>query len=134
MSTYSQSFSRGPEIPATAHHRTGSGETAARWTVEAAYGFPALGGRFTGSPHAGIGFMGDGRDVTVGWRLSRVSSGVPDVSFGVRATRRESMGTAPAHGVGFEVIAAGRARRTFIKVLYLDRSGYYIWSKRLERG
>ncbi len=83
--------------------RTGSGETAARWTVEAAYGFPALGGRFTGSPHAGFGFMGDGRDVTVGWRLSRVSSGVPDLSFGVRATRRESMGTAPVHGVGFEM-------------------------------
>ncbi len=83
--------------------RTGSGETAARWTVEAAYGFPALGGRFTGSPHAGFGFMGDGRDVTVGWRLSRVSSGVPDLSFGVRATRRESMGTAPAHGAGFEM-------------------------------
>ncbi len=83
--------------------RTGSGETAARWTVEAAYGFPALGGRFTGSPHAGIGFMGDGRDVTVGWRLSPVSSGVPDVSFGVRATRRESLGTAPTHGVGFEM-------------------------------
>ncbi len=83
--------------------RTGSGETAARWTVEAAYGFPALGGRFTGSPHAGFGFMGDGRDVTVGWRLSRVSSGVPDLSFGVRATRRESMGTAPAHAAGFEM-------------------------------
>ena len=83
--------------------RTGSGETAARWTVEAAYGFPALGGRFTGSPHGGIGFMGDGRDVTVGWRLSQASSGVPDVSFGVRATRRESMGAAPAHTAGFEM-------------------------------
>ncbi len=83
--------------------RTGSGETAARWTVEAAYGFPALGGRFMGSPHAGFGFMGDGRDLTVGWRLSRVSSGVPDLSFGVRATRRESMGAAPAHAAGFEM-------------------------------
>ena len=83
--------------------RTGSGETAARWTVEAAYGFPALGGRFTGSPHAGFGFMGDGRDVTVGWRLSPVSSGVPDLSFGVRATRRESLGAAPVHAAGFEM-------------------------------
>ena len=25
-------------------------------------------------------------------------------------------------------------KRTFIKVLYFDRSGYCIWSKRLERG
>ncbi len=86
--------------------RTGSGETAARWTAEAAYGFPAFSGRFTGSPHVGVGLATAARGYSVGWRLTpAANANAPDLSFGVRATRRESDGTVPEHTTGFEVIA-----------------------------
>ena len=86
--------------------RTGSGETAARWTAEAAYGFPAFSGRFMGSPHVGLGLATAARDYSVGWRLTpAANANAPDISFGVRATRRESDGTVPEHTVGFEAVA-----------------------------
>ena len=86
--------------------RTGSGETAARWTAEAAYGFPAFSGRFTGSPHMGLGFATGARDYSVGWRLTpAANANAPDISFGVRATRRESDTAMPEHTVGFEATA-----------------------------
>ena len=86
--------------------RTGSGETAARWTAEAAYGLPVFGGRFTGSPHVGLGLATAARDYSVGWRLTpAANANAPDISFGVRATRRESDGTVPEHTVGFEINA-----------------------------
>ena len=86
--------------------RTGSGETAARWMAEAAYGFPAFKGRFTGSPHVGLGLATAARDYNLGWRLTpAANANVPDVSFGVRATRRESDWTEPEHTVGFEATA-----------------------------
>ena len=86
--------------------RTGSGETAARWTAEAAYGFPAFSGRFTGSPHVGLGLATAARDYSVGWRLTpAANANAPAVSFGVRAIRSESDGTEPEHRVGFEAIA-----------------------------
>ncbi len=86
--------------------RAGSGEATARWRAEAAYGFPALSGRFTGSPHVGLGLATAARDYSVGWRLApAANANAPDISFGVRATRRESDGTVPEHSVGFEAIA-----------------------------
>ena len=86
--------------------RTGSGETAARWTAEAAYGFPAFSGRFTGSPHVGLGLATAARDYSVGWRLTpAANANAPDISFGVRATRRESDTAMPEHTVGFEINA-----------------------------
>ena len=86
--------------------RTGSGETAARWQVEAAYGFPAFSGRFTGSPHVGLGLATAARDYSLGWRLKpAANANAPDISFGVRATRRENDGTEPEHTVGFEATA-----------------------------
>ena len=86
--------------------RTGSGETAARWQAEAAYGFPAFSGRFTGSPHVGLGLATAARDYSVGWRLTpAANANAPDISFGVRATRRESDWTEPEHSVGFEINA-----------------------------
>ena len=84
--------------------RTGGGDATARWRAEAAYGLPALSGRFTGSPHVGLGLATGSRDHSVGWRLTPVP-GAPDLSFGVKATRREGDGTAPEHTVGFEVNA-----------------------------
>ena len=85
--------------------RAGSGQTTARWTAEAAWGFPAFSGRFTGSPHAGMGLATGARDYTLGWRVAPAAgANAPDLSFGVRATRRESDALAPEHAAGFEVI------------------------------
>ena len=83
--------------------RTGS-EATNRWTAEAAYGFRAFGGRFTASPHVGLGLSVTARDYSLGWRWTPAANAdAPDLSFGVRATLRES-GTAEAeHSVGIEV-------------------------------
>ena len=83
--------------------RSGS-EAASRWTAEAAYGLPAFGGRYTASPHAGLGLSPDARDYTLGWRWTP-ARGAPDLAFGVKATRRESDGAAPEHALGFEASA-----------------------------
>ena len=91
--------------PAPLEERTGS-EAASRWTMEAVYGFPAFGGRFTGSPHLGFGLATGTRDYSVGWRLTPEAASAPDLSFGLQATRRESDTTAPEHTVGFEVRAS----------------------------
>ena len=84
-------------------HRSGS-DMAGRWTMEAAWGFPAFGGRFTGSPHVGVGLAETARDYTVGWRLAPgASPTAPDVSLGILATRRESGGGDAEHGIGLEL-------------------------------
>ena len=83
--------------------RSGS-EATSRWTAEAAYGLPAFGGRYTGSPHAGLGLATDARDYTLGWRWTPAEGAHP-LSFGVKATRRESDGAAPEHALGFEASA-----------------------------
>ena len=90
--------------PAPLEDRTGS-EATSRWAMEAAYGFPAFGGRFTGSPHVGLGFATGARDYSVGWRLAPEAATAPDISFGLRATRRESDTQAAEHTVGFEITA-----------------------------
>ena len=90
--------------PAPLEERTGSA-AASRWAMEAAYGLPAFGGRFVGSPHAGLGLSTDARDWSVGWRLTPEAATAPDLSFGLRATRRESDAADPEHTVGFEVRA-----------------------------
>ena len=87
--------------PATLDERPG-GEQTSRWTAEAAYGFPTFGGRFTGSPHAGLGLSTGARDYSVGWRLTPEAASAPDFSFGLSATRWESDTAAPEHTVGFE--------------------------------
>ena len=83
--------------------RTGS-KAASRWSMDAAYGLPLFGGRYTGSPHVGFGLATDARDYSVGWRLTPEANG-PDLSFGLKAIRRESDAEAPEHSVGFEVRA-----------------------------
>ena len=80
------------------------GVEGARTAFEAAYGLPAFGGRFTGTPHAGCGVSGDVRDCTVGWRLSPEARGAPDLSFGARATRRESGANAPQGVLGIDLV------------------------------
>ena len=90
--------------PAPLEDRTGSA-AASRWAMEAAYGLPAFGGRFVGSPHAGLGLSTGARDWSVGWRLTPEAATAPDLSFGLRATRRENDAADPEHTVGFEVRA-----------------------------
>ena len=91
--------------PATLEDRTGS-EATSRWNMEAAYGFPAFGGRWTGSPHVGLGVATGARDYSVGWRLTpAANANAPDVSFGLRATRRESDTAQAEHTVGVSITA-----------------------------
>ncbi len=79
------------------------GARARRLSAEAGWGFPALGGRFTGSPHIGFGLATGARDYTLGWRLApAANANAPDLSFGVKATRRENDTAAPEHMVGVE--------------------------------
>ena len=83
--------------------RTGGGEAAARWTAEAAWGFPALSGRFTGSPHVGLGLATGARDYSLGWRLApAANANAPDIAFGVKGMRRESGWAEPEHTLGLE--------------------------------
>ena len=83
-----------------------SEEAQSRWTAEAAWGFAAFGGRFTGSPHAGLGLSTGTRDYTLGWRLTpAANSNAPEVSFGARATRRERDAASPEHIIGLEAAA-----------------------------
>ena len=90
--------------PAPLEDRTGS-EATSRWAMEAAWGFPAFGGRFTGSPHVGLGLSTGSRDYSLGWRLAPEAVTAPDLSFGVRATRWESDTADPEHTIGFEITA-----------------------------
>ncbi len=90
--------------PATLEDRTGS-EATSRWSMEAAYGFPAFGGRWTGSPHVGLGLATGARDYSLGWRLVPEAANAPDLSFGLKATRRESDTAQAEHTVGFEATA-----------------------------
>ena len=71
-------------------------------TAEAAYGLPALAGRFTIAPHARLRMDDHARDYTLGWRLTP-ERGAPDLSLGLEATRREHGAAAPVHGVGVGV-------------------------------
>ena len=80
------------------------GDASVRRTLEAAWGLPAFGGRFTGSPHAGLSTTGDARDWTLGWRLAPEGErpGTPDLTFGTRAVRREGGDGQATHSVGVE--------------------------------
>ena len=91
--------------PEALEDRAGGGEAASRWAVEAAYGLPVFGGRWTGSPHVGFGLATGARDYSLGWRLAPEAANAPDLSFGVKATRRESDAAKAEHSFGGELIA-----------------------------
>ncbi|MYB11975.1 MAG: autotransporter outer membrane beta-barrel domain-containing protein [Rhodospirillaceae bacterium] len=90
------------ERTAGAGSGAGGSDATSRWSMEAAYGFPVFGDRFTGSPHVGLGLATAARDYSLGWRLSPESRSAPDLSFGLKATRRESDAARPEHTVGVE--------------------------------
>jgi transposase len=50
---------------------------------------------------------------------------------GLSALAKHALGEEPTSGDLFAFI---NRRRTYMKVLYFDRGGYCLWSKRLERG
>ena len=77
-------------------------DLAPRWTAEAAWGFAVLRERFTGSPHAGIGFADTGRDYTLGWRLAPDGTNALDIAFDFSATRRDAEGMPTEHGIVIE--------------------------------
>ncbi len=65
--------------------------------AEAGWGLPAFGGRFTGTPNAGVGLDGDGaREARVGWRLTPAAKEAPDLDVSLDAARRETGEGAPA--------------------------------------
>lgn len=83
----------------------GPGGHDRKWTLEAAYGRPALGGRYTGSPRVGLGFSPSGREWTLGWRLAPAGGSVPDISFDITAAGTGSEGQGLRHRVGIEINA-----------------------------
>ena len=72
--------------------------------LEAAYGVPAFGERFTSSTHIRLGLALGTRDYSVGWRLRPEEASTLDLSFGLKASRRESDGSAPEHTVELEAV------------------------------
>ena len=80
------------------------GSRAGQLTAEAAYGFPILGGRFTGAPWAGAGVLGSGRDYRVGYRVSRARQSGSGMQVGIEGVRRENDGDAEAeHAIGLRL-------------------------------
>ena len=77
-----------------------------RWSVESAWGFPVMGGHYTGSPYTEFGYSGGQRDYTIGWRLAPETPAASDFTFEVFTTRRKGMDSAPEQSVWI----AARAR------------------------
>ena len=81
------------------------GEGARRLSAEARWGFPAFERRFTAGLRLRYGLSNAARDYSLGWRLTPEAASAPDLSFGLRATRRESDAQAAEHTVGVEIAA-----------------------------
>ena len=70
------------------------------------YGLPVFGDRFTGTPEIGFGLSDDGRDYSLGWRLTREGRDAGSFEVALEATRRESANdNTPEHGIGFQLTA-----------------------------
>ena len=61
----------------------GASDSRVRTEAEVGYGFPVLGGRFTGTPHAGLGVSDAGRDYRLGYRLDLVRGKVLRFGLGI---------------------------------------------------
>ena len=88
--------------PQTLDKRSGSASER-RWTAEATWGFSAFGGRYTASPHAGVGLSQGGRDYTVGYRVvpAREAPAL-ELTFGLTATRSVGEDDDGNHSVAVE--------------------------------
>ena len=78
-------------------------DPSARLDAEVGYGLPAAGGRFTGTPYAGLSATDAEQGARVGWRLTRPSD--PEAfRLDVEAGRREaSGGDERGTGIGFRI-------------------------------
>ncbi len=76
-------------------------ESRPRWMIDAQYGMPAFDGRFTGSPHIGLGLDGDTTDIALGWRMTPLATN-RNLSLGIQATRLTEQQTKPKHWFGVE--------------------------------
>ena len=74
-------------------------------TAEAAYGFPILGGRFTGAPWVGAGVLESGRDYRVGYRVSTAWPSGSGMQLGIEGVRRENNGgdAETEHAIGLRL-------------------------------
>ena len=81
------------------------GVGGSRWQAEAAYGLPAFGGRFTGSPYVAYGFSVGAWDYDLGWCLVPEGPGAPDISLALKATCHEGTYETAEHGVGIDLTA-----------------------------
>ncbi|MCY4342522.1 MAG: hypothetical protein OXE83_02990, partial [Gammaproteobacteria bacterium] len=73
-----------------------------RWTAEAGYGLFAFSKRFTAIPKLSYALSARDREYGFGWQLAPTEHG-PDLTLGLKATRRESEGSSPDHGIAIEV-------------------------------
>ncbi len=81
--------------------RDGEFKAEARLEAEAGYGFAVFGGRFTGTPYAGLSLGESGREWRLGWRLGSVRRKALDFDLNLEGVRRESANgdKPPEHGV-----------------------------------
>ncbi len=72
-----------------------------RLKLEAAYGFPVFSGQYISTPGVSLVRGSASRDYSLGWHFTPAKSTI-GISFGIKATRRESEGADPEHAVGVE--------------------------------
>ena len=82
-----------------------------RLAAELEYGLPALGDRFTQTPHAGYALTDSAREYTLGLRFGLAGGGDTALDLELGATRTEAIANdeVPEHRVGFRVRARVRA-------------------------
>ena len=76
-----------------------SSAPSGRWSAEAAYGFPAFGGHFTGTPYLGLDLATGMRDYSLGWRLSPAAHNPDNLFLHLKTVRRERDSRQPEIGM-----------------------------------
>ena len=86
----------------------GGGDAGARLDAELGYGLPALGGRLTGTPHAGFGLSDTACEYRLGWRFGLAGGGAGTLDLELGATRKEPANDDGEidHTVGFKLRAS----------------------------
>ena len=82
-------------------------EPEARLAAELGYGVALFAGRFTGTPHAGLGLSDTAREVRMGWRLSPARQSAGGFELSLDAARREAANDdgPPEHRIGVGLTA-----------------------------
>ena len=103
---------RGKLAGLAANDNGGGGETLARrrFEMKIGYGISAFGDGFTMVPEIGVGFSGQGRDYSLGWRLSRESRYGGGLDLSLEGRRHENDNAAAGtdlveHSIGFRLSA-----------------------------